>query len=80
MPFPALAVGPIRADRLPEHGIAERPDAELGDAIQILEPGCVAGFLDLIAVAGADTRDGALKSAPQFQISIHRGGVRSWAG
>ena len=55
------------ADRLPQHRIAERRDAEGGDAIEIVDAGAVACLGDLVAVEIADAGDGAFDAAPELE-------------
>ena len=64
--------GPVRPveaggrGALPEHRIADRADAERGEALKVIVARAVAAALELREVAVANPIDGALDAAPQL--------------
>jgi len=63
----------LRRDGFPKKGIAQRPDAEPGDAIEIVEARMMARFDALVAKYVADPSNRALDPTPEFQrIRVRR--------
>ena len=58
---------------LPQHRVAERAEAEGGEAVQVLRPAGVAVALQLVEVLVADAIDGAFDAPPTIPAG---GGVR----
>ncbi len=63
---PVAAVRVVRRHRLPQDRIAQRADAERGDAIEILDAVPVAGLGELVAIVVADADHGTFEPAPKL--------------
>ena len=57
----------VRARAFPEDRKTQRGDAELGEAVEVVEPSGEPGQLDLVGVAIPDPVDRALGAAPQLE-------------
>src|SRR4051812_21884471 len=62
----SIVQGPWR-DTLPQHRVAESPNAQLAEAVEIVETIVVPTQRDLIEVAVADPIHGALDPAPNLE-------------
>src|SRR5205085_5940719 len=67
MPTPVRLLGVIRGDRLPDHRVAQRANAEAREPVEILGPARMTRLEALVAEGIADARDGAFDAAPKLE-------------
>src|SRR5215218_5567792 len=67
VPGPVRFVGPVRGDRLPQDGVAQRPKPKRRDPVEIVDPIAMAGLQALVAEIVGDPRDRAFQSAPHLK-------------
>jgi len=77
---PVGALDPVGCGRLPQHRIADRLQAQVGEAGQVGEAPGVAGAVELGEDAVADPVDGALDTAPQLERAGRLAGPGGDAG
>jgi hypothetical protein len=68
-PGPVRTVQPVRGDSLPENRVAQRAQAKLGEAVEIIEADIVTGARELVEKVVSDAVDGAFDPAPHLQIA-----------
>src|SRR5205085_7379750 len=73
-PGKVAAVGVAWRDTLPEDGIANGPDAQARDQVDVPGAKAMAGLDELVAPAVADARNRAFRSGPELQ----RSGLGHW--
>jgi hypothetical protein len=66
-PRPVCRVDAVRSGALPQHGIADRADAERGKALEVLQPLCMTVAVHLGEVIVAYAVDGAFEPAPELK-------------
>jgi hypothetical protein len=66
-PAPVGAPGAVRGDPLPQHRVADGPDAQRGEVVEVARAVLVAAQHGLVDVAVADPGDGALEPAPHLE-------------
>jgi hypothetical protein len=73
-PAPVGPVQAVRGHALPEHGVADRADAQPGEVVEVARAVLVPVQHGLVDVAVADPGDGAFQPAPDLD-GRHRGGA-----
>ena len=93
---PEAAVGPatigsieaVRSRALPEHGVAQAPEPEGGQEVEVPRAVCMAGAFELVVEDIPDPVDRALHTTPQLEgpalLVVHSAApsvmTRPWSG